>query len=134
MVRAVAAAVLGELSHSLARAALDTVPRPWTVTTPADSIAEWKMLKDYLVRVLRARVPEPADSTRSHLRIETLRLRGDSLFAGFTIGGSWICPSGQTGGSATHYEVTAVRHQSHWQPARTRAVEFSDSMPCSWPP
>ena len=131
VVRTVGAAIFGELSHALSRAAVDTIPRPWTITSPLDSQARWDLLVTHLVQALRARPPIAADTSETYIHIESVRVAGDTLAAPFTIGALWKCRTGARGGTSTSYEVIAVRFGQWWQPPRTRAVLFGDSAPCT---
>ena len=131
VVRTVGTAVLGGLAYQLAAAALDSVSRPWTVRTPNDSSALWGLLQAHLMRVLRARVPAPNDTTEAYIQIETVEVQADSVFARFIIGVIWKCRTGQGGGSSTGYEVRTVWRGSGWPPPRAQALVHGDSMPCA---
>lgn len=133
VVRTVGTAVFERLGGALSQAALDPDPRPWTINIPDDAAEPWQMLRAHLYRALNARPREASDTIGGVLSIESVRVHGDSLTASFTVGVTWRCRDGGGGGGYTGYEMRAWRYGSHWQPPRSEAVLFGDSMPCPQP-
>ncbi len=130
VVRTIGTAVFERLGGTLSRAALDPDPRPWTIRIPDDAAEPWQRLRAHLYRALNARPRQASDTIGGVLSIESVRVRGDSLTASFTVGVTWRCRDGGGGGSSTGYEVRAWRYGSHWQAPRSEAVLHGDSMPC----
>jgi hypothetical protein len=124
----VGTALFEKLGSDLARAALDTTPRPWDIRVP--TAASWQAIHRHLTQALRAREPSGQDTLVSYVRIDSVTVRGDTVHARFTLGVYWRCRIGRGGGTSTGYEVYAIRRMGYWQPPRTSEFEWGDSTPC----
>ena len=125
----VMASIFGQLGFSLARAARDTTTKPWVITIPLGGAAEWSVYRDYLLRIIRARVPTEDDQFVHELSVTGIRMQGDTLVAQFFLGSRWQCYNAWTGGG-TSYEMRAVRQANYSFAPRTTAVEYSDGRTC----
>lgn len=130
IVQAIGTGIFGQLGSPLSAASFGE-PQPWTIHIPDQASEPWLALRAHLRRALNARLPEASDTASSHISIDALELRADSLVVRFTIGFSWVCRQGCRGGNSTGYEMRTWRYRGWWQPPKVQAVLFGDSMPCA---
>lgn len=121
--------MFGALGEGLARAAFDTVLlRPWQLLLP-DSIGMWGQLRTHLWLALRGRPAVSTDRTSGVLRLEALQMQGDTLRARFYVGSALHCAT-RWMESGTHFAMSAVRHRTAWEYARTNRTGNDDSFGC----
>lgn len=129
--RVVLAAVLAEMSSSLAATVSDSTLRPWSIRLPDhSSIVDWRALRRELTRLIRAREEVSTDTLVHVLTIQRFEESSDSLFVRYYLGIRWRCGT-KWRGSGTAYEFTLDWSRFNWVPKRTTR-EHGDSLPCQF--
>jgi hypothetical protein len=96
IVQAIGTGIFGQLGSPLSAASFGE-PQPWTIHIPDQASEPWLALRAHLRRALNARLPEASDTASSHISIDALELRADSLVVRFTIGFSWVLSTRRQG-------------------------------------
>jgi hypothetical protein len=131
--------IFSTVSTYIARAAQDTLRRPWRIVLP-DSGPPWPEIREHLFVSLRARPASPADSQFYHLTVGPIRVEGDTARSRFEWGLTRLCPvaTGDSrslrGGYANVEEVYAPvsTHFGYriWGRARSDHVIHGDLFGC----
>ena len=122
-------AVFERLGGRIAQAAVDTVTHPWIMSFPSRG-RHWSLYEKHARAVLRARDPISPDSVRSTLTVESFEIRGDTVFAHFTLGAASKC-RGEWKGGGTQYEMVAIKSGKFWEyPVVTKPIGHYDSISC----
>lgn len=121
-VRIILQAVLEKLAPASAAAALRTDTQAYSIITPLSGPV-WERAQTWLVQLLRGRSAVPGDTVVRLVHIPSASVRGDSLFARFTIGTTF---PGAHRSPSTGYELSAKWSRTGWGRPEVRAVLFVD--------
>jgi hypothetical protein len=131
--------IFSTVATYIARAARDTLSRPWHIELP-DSEPPWPAVREHLYVSLRALPASATDSQFYHLSVGPVRVAGDTARSRFVWGLTRICPdstgdsSSRRGGYANVEEVYLIRSTHFgftiWGQARSDHVIHGDLFGC----
>jgi hypothetical protein len=131
--------IFSTVATYIARAARDSVSRPWRIDLP-DAAPRWAAIREHLYVSLRAHPASAADSQFYHLSIGPLRVAGDTARSRFEWGLTRLCPTttsdsiSRRGGYANVEEVYLTRSTHFgftiWSQARSDHIIHGDLFGC----
>lgn len=126
--------VVQSMAPYVARSLRDTISRPWAIEVP-ESAPMALQFKDRMRMMLRARAVQASDSEFYHLRIDTLRINGDTIRLHVVSGFTQVCRDLHVNaGYANVDEVYLWRivrdGLRFWSAARSRGVDHGDAPSC----
>ena len=123
------------LSSAIAGAMYLSQRTPWAFNIPDSSDAAWRSARVGMLAIVRVRSVEPKDQSYQSVSFTAIKIRGDSLFASFSIdrndysrpaptlvspaGGGWTS-------SGSSFDVIAIRIAGYWQSPVVRGETIVD--------
>ena len=124
-VHAVVVAVSHHLAWAIAAGAVAKEPRPWQISVPDSTVQIWQTVKSRFYSVLHARPTSSADTVGDFVTFGAIRVRGDSLFSGITVGQVVRCGRRWVA-SGTSTELTSVRSNGMWLQPSDGYIEITE--------